>query len=101
MGRAGLSLSDALRSVQYADLRATFGPADLRSLLAENPELAETWFAYSEDKRTSSGWYLLRSGEIGQLGNPASHARFDSVEEAVGEYVVRELDFWAGLRGAG
>lgn len=94
----GLSLIEALRQVHYADRRASFGPADLSPLIIAHPELLESWFAYSEDKRTSSGWYLSRSGEIGRVSDSESHARFESLEEAVAEYVVRELDFWAGLQ---
>jgi hypothetical protein len=97
MRGAGLSLRDALRRAHYRERRASFGPADLRPLIIAHPELVEVWLAYSEDKRTSGGWYLLRSGEIGQVGDEESHARFESLEEAVAEYVVRELDFWAGL----
>jgi hypothetical protein len=63
---AGLSLGEALRRVHYGDRRANFGPADLRPLLVAHPDLSEAWLAYSEDKRTSGGWYLLRSGEIGR-----------------------------------
>lgn len=101
MRGAGLSLSEALRQVRYADRRASFGPADLRPLIIAHPEVSESWFAYSEDKRTSGGWYLLPSGEIGRVSDPESATRFESLEEAVAEYVVRELDFWAGLQEAG
>lgn len=99
MRGAGLSLREALRRTRYADRRPTLGPADLYSLLLEHPELSETWLAYSEDKRTSGGWYLLRSRELGQFGRPETHKHFDSLEKAVAEYVVRELDFWAGIGG--
>jgi hypothetical protein len=98
MRGAGLSLHDALRQVRYADRRANFGSSDLRLLLLDHPSLTEAWFAYSEDKRTSGGWYLLRSGGIGRLSDPESHEHFESVDEAVAEYVVRELDFWTGLQ---
>lgn len=97
---AGLSLGEALRRTRYKDRRACFGPADLRPLLNAHPGLSEEWLAYSEDKRTSGGWYLLRSGEIGRVGDPASRKSLECLEEAVAEYVVRELDFWADLQEA-
>ena len=50
---------------------------------------------YSEDKRTSGGWYVRETGEIGQVDDPNSRMHFATIEEAVAEYVVRELDFWA------
>lgn len=99
MRGAGRSLRDALWRTRYRDRRPSFGAADLRSLLRADPELLEAWFAYSEDKRTKAGWYVLRSGEIGRVGKPKTRQRFDSPEDAVAEYVVRELDYWAGLEG--
>jgi hypothetical protein len=101
MRGAGLSLREALDRIHYKDRRAAFGPDDLRLVLKAHQELLEEWFAYSENKRTSGGWYLLRSGKIGCVAGPKSQMQFDSVEEAVAEYVVRELDFWAGLATAG
>jgi hypothetical protein len=98
---SGQSLIEALRETRYADLRANFGPGDLRPLITSRPELAESWCAYSADKRTSGDWYLLRSGEIGRVSDPESSVHFDSLEEAVAEYVVRELDFWAGVDDLG
>ena len=101
MRGAGLSLRDALQRTRYSDRRARFGSRELYRLVKANPTLSEEWFAYSEDKRTTGGWYLLRSGEIGRVGVPGSRRSFRSVEEAVAEYVVQELDFWANLGRAG
>ncbi len=101
MRGAGLSLVEALRRAQYKRSRASFGPAELRPLLRAHPAFSEEWLAYSEDKRTSGGWYLLRSGEMGRVGDPIARKRFESLEEAVAEYVVHELDFWADLQDAG
>ncbi len=100
MWGAGPSMCEALRRTQYRRCRASFGPAELRSLLSADPALTEEWFAYSEDKRTNGGWYLLRSGEVGRLGDPELRKHFESLEEAVAQYVVQELDFWAGLEDA-
>jgi hypothetical protein len=97
----GLSLGQALARTHYKDRRAGFGPEDLRTVLDVHRDFVEEWLAYSEDKRTSGGWYLTRSGEIGELGDPDSRVRFGSLEEAVAEYVVRELDFWTRVSKAG
>ena len=97
---AGLSLREALARTRYAELRPRFGPADLLPLIEADATLADEWISYSMDKRTSGGWYITEQGEIGRLDAPQATIRFDSVEEAVAEYVVRELDDWAGLAGA-
>jgi len=93
----GLSIKDALARADYAAYRATFDVADIRALLEAHPSLVEEWLAYSEDKRTEGGWYVLRDGEIGQVLKPATQRSYASIEEAVAQFVVRELDFWAEL----
>jgi len=91
-------MRDALLETRYKKLRSKFGPAELMPMLRRHPHLMEEWAQYSEDKRTNGGWYL--SGlDIGRVGIVDSVVRFQSVEQAVAEYVVRELDFWANLGG--
>lgn len=97
----GISLREALKRTDYKKLRKTFGPNDLVEIVKAHPEISKQWIAYSEDKRTSGGWYLLDKSEIGQIEDPESRKHFDSIEEAISEYVVRELDFWANLKSGG
>jgi hypothetical protein len=47
------------------------------------------------DKRTKGGWYITRDGEIGRVLQPATRREFSTIQDAVAEYVVLELDFWA------
>jgi hypothetical protein len=91
---AGVSIRDALRHTGYLGYRSTFKASDLRPLLAADPALIEDWLAYSEDKRVSGGWYVRRTGEIGQVSNPVSRVTYSSIDEAIAEFVVRELDYW-------
>ena len=93
----GISLLEALMRTHYRELRKNFYPNDLVSILEAHPEISKEWVLYSEDKRTSGGWYLLDKFEIGQVGKPESTKYFNSIEKAVAEYVVRELDFWASI----
>jgi hypothetical protein len=93
-----LSLREAIRRSGYRDVRAHLQTADLVRLLRAEPALVDLWLAYSEDKRTSGGWYVTRDGEIGVVCVPESRLHFPTLEEAVAEYVVRELDFWVDVR---
>ena len=97
MRGSGISLRDALARTRYAAYRTSFTVDDLRSLLAARQGLIEEWLAYSEDKRTRGGWYVLRDGVIGQIDDPSSKHSYATMEEAIAQYVVRELDFWARL----
>ena len=90
----GVSLEQALSRVDYLNIRGQFSSQDLIPLIQEHREFMDQWIMYSEDKRTSGGWYVTEAGEIGQVDTPSSIMGFASVEEAVAEYVVRELDFW-------
>jgi len=91
----GLSLRDAIAQSGYKALRPSFTAADLVPLLQENRHFVQQWLDYSGDKRTNGGWYLLGSGQIGEAATNST-MRFPSMELAVANYVIRELDFWAG-----
>ena len=90
-------MRDALDRAQYRECRTGLQEADLLRLIRAEPELVDQWLAYSEDKRTEGGWYVLRSGEVGKVMKPSSRIQFATVEQAIAAYVIRELDFWAGV----
>jgi hypothetical protein len=51
---------------------------------------------YCEDKRTGGGFWVSEATlEVGSLGRPNPAVRCGSLEEAVAEFVVRELDYWS------
>jgi hypothetical protein len=96
-GEGAPSVEAALAHAGYAAYRPSFDAADVRVLLEAHPALLEQWLAYSEDKRTDQGWYVLRDGEIGQVTQPTAQRSYATIDEAVAQFVVRELDFWAAL----
>jgi len=94
----GISLRDALKRVNYFALQDRFNASDLLPLIHQNPSLIEEWVMYSDDKRTDGGWWLSEDPLfIGNLKSRSEKLFFDSIEQAVAEYVKRELDFWANL----
>lgn len=94
----GLSLRDALARAKYDRVRKHFGPSDLVPLLRANLDFIRQWVMYCEDKRTNGGfWVSEKSFEVGSLALPGSTIRHDSIEEAVAEFVVRELDYWSAV----
>jgi hypothetical protein len=96
IAEAAPSLQAALARTGYAAYRPHFDAADVRALLEAHPALLEQWLGYSDNKRTDQGWYVLRDGEIGQLTRPSAQRSYAPIEEAVAQFIVRELDFWAG-----
>ena len=93
----GVSLRQALSRVNYLEVRRQFNPQDLLPLIQTRRQLIDQWIMYSADKRTTGGWYVTEAGKVGQVDNPKSTIYFASIEEAVAEYVVRELDYWATI----
>jgi hypothetical protein len=96
-GAGATSMAEALAHAGYAAYRPSFNATDVRALLEAHPSLLDQWLAYSDDKRTDQGWYVLRDGEIGQVTQPTAQRSYATIDEAVAQFVVRELDFWAGL----
>ena len=97
----GISLREALSRASYLAIREHFGTADLVPILDRNAYFLDQWLAYSQDKRTSGGWWLAEDfGSIGQVNSPDSVTNFSTPASAVAEYVLRELDFWASLQTA-
>ncbi len=92
----GISLRDGLARTDYTNVRIGLTPADLVPLIRSNRRFVTQWVMYSQDKRTSGGWYLDEDAcSVGRVGVPDDTIRFDSIEEAVADYVLRELDFWS------
>jgi hypothetical protein len=91
----GISLREALKVTGYAEYRSSFTAADLLPYVAAHPEVIEQWLSYSEDKRTNGGWYIRRNGQIGRVLQSGTEREYASIHEAVAQYVVLELDFWA------
>jgi hypothetical protein len=96
-----MSLYDLLARADYAALRQQFIASELVPLLKEHPELVEQWIRFSENKRCGGWWISKETREIGWFGSTLRPSvaiarrkplRFASLEEAVAEFVVRELD---------
>jgi hypothetical protein len=67
--------------------------------LHENPDLIDAWLMYSEDKRTSSGWYVSqRSTGTFEIGYHPAGERISvsGRAPACAEFIVREVRSIAG-----
>jgi hypothetical protein len=97
MRGAGISMREALKVAGYTEHRPSLTAVELRPLVADHPELIEQWLSYSEDKRTDGGSYIRRDGKIGLVLKPGTERQYATIQDAVAEYVVLELDFWAHI----
>ena len=101
-GGRGLSLRDLLEECNFRQLRPRLASSHIEAVLEKHPGEITMWLAYSEDKRTSVGWYFANVGEsrwqIGKLDG--THELFESPIAACSEFVLRELDTWSTIDAA-
>ena len=90
----GISLVQALKEIDFGKHKNKMTVDDLRYQVDLMPEVIEEWFSYSEDKRTSGGWYLLRDLRIGTLMAHNKELLFSTAGIAVANYVIKELNYW-------
>jgi hypothetical protein len=94
---AGRSLADLLTLTDCRGIRAELREPQLAEWLGSRPRVSQRWVSWSEDKRTSSGYYIVRSTEGWRIGSLASEATWEYAKESdeVAAYILRELDYWA------
>ena len=71
--------------------------ADVIHHLQNHPKLLEVWKEYSDDKRTTGGYYY-REKYIGSLEHVSFDKKFTSDTEVCAEYILREISFGMKLK---
>lgn len=99
LGRGDLSAYAILEQSGYLDRHADVTPDLLREILSGDASLVDDWLAFSENKRTTSGWYFRKEAAgfrvgffVGDAGNKAGeNARTDRVH-ACAEFIKKEVE---------
>ena len=97
--RRTVSVSQLVDESGYRTDPGTLTVDEVSRHLHKHPDLIEAWLAYSEDKRTSSGWYLTRrSDDIFEIGYYPEGERIVVAGHAAAcaEFIVREVRSIAG-----
>jgi len=92
--RSNRSLREVVHSSGYADLRGQFAPRELAAYLRARPEVIAQWVAYSEDKRTSDGWYLRPPYSLGRISSeppPMHEVKHVDLAAACAAFIIAEL----------
>ena len=87
------SLNTLLSESQFHQFYKEISTEDVIQYLQIHPDLLSVWKQYSDDKRTSGGFYY-RSKCIGSIGNIPFDMTFTSDTEACAEYILKEISFW-------
>ena len=83
----------------YFELHEQVSEADVRTALVRCPGCVQEWFHYSEDKRTSSGWYLTENdgrcyetGYVADAHTRTNRLRHDHAIAACAVFIKHELE---------
>jgi hypothetical protein len=97
--RGNASVTQLVEESGYAGHKTAVTVEAVSRYIHDRPDLIEAWFSYSEDQRTSSGWYLICRAdgkfEVGYFPKGERLAIADR-EAACAEFIVREIRSIAG-----
>jgi hypothetical protein len=88
----GKSLHQLIAESGYWEMSGQLSAVSIESFLRQSPELVDDWLRYSEDKRTSGGWYFVDEGDrfvVGQI--QGRQLIFDDRLVACAEFILREV----------
>lgn len=89
-----VSVAELVERSGYRVAAAELTVDAISSYLRERPDLIEAWLGYSEDKRTSSGWYIRQlSRDAFEIGWYPQGERIvvSGKAEACAEFIIREI----------
>ena len=90
---SGISLNKAMIQCDYNVIRKNIDIKEMIFLLQSNSNLTKDWIQYSEDKRTSGGFFI-KGKIVGSIDNNIRNVSYKSKEIALANFILRELDFW-------
>jgi len=96
--RGDISSYLLLKEMGYFQKHNQVMEIDIKNELVKHPESIEQWIRWSEDKRTSSGWYFQQAGSnsfsvspcTASQDSPALH--FSDKHAACAAFIKREIE---------
>ena len=92
-----ISFVSLLRNTGYFELLDEISSNEIKEQLEKYPEWVKQWVNYSNDKRTSSGWYFIKS-EMGKYivgfypPNKNRTMEFVDIVEACSVFIKMEIE---------
>lgn len=91
------SLNAILTETKFQLFYKEISIADIIHYLQMHPNLLDVWKQFSDDKRTTGGFYY-RENYIGSIDHITFDKIFTSDTEACAEYILKEVSFWLQLK---
>jgi hypothetical protein len=91
------SICDLLKETGYFENSDSVTIDSFDKYLKNNDKIIQEWLAYSEDKRTSGGWYIIKKNNsiiVGHLDNEigsAEEKEFDDISKACAVFIFNEI----------
>ncbi len=92
--RNDISVYQLLKDSGYFEKFSAISIKKIKKELKSHPELIQFWLNYSEDKRTSGGWYLKKDNNDFFVGNllKKSEKHFQNEVDACALFIKREIE---------
>jgi hypothetical protein len=82
-----VSIRELLERSGYFEVHSQENSQSIEIALARDPDCINDWLAWSEDKRTASGWHFLYEKEgrytVGKITLSSEHAKSSQFAEAI------------------
>jgi hypothetical protein len=96
--RNNVSIYSLLKEVGYFDIHDEVSENLIREALFLHPNCVNDWIRFSEDKRSSAGWYFQQNGTDYEVGffslnkNNISPTKYSNSIEACAAFIKREIE---------
>lgn len=94
-----VSMFSLLQGTGYFGLHDQISEDDIREALLRCPEYIHDWVEYSQDKRTSTGWYITENDEevwevgyVTERGDLQQRLVYHNQVDACATFVKREIE---------
>ncbi len=94
-----ISVYDLTKQSGYFENHNSISIEDIKNYLSQNTNLANVWLQYSEDKRTSSGWYFKKDDNrnifiVGHFpgSDKLNNTEYSSKINACANFIIKELE---------
>ena len=96
-----ISIFSLLEETGYFGLHDQISEGDIRTALLCCPECVQEWRQYSEDKRSSSGWYVTLNDEglyetayfnVQAVPNTTNRVQYKDAVDAWADFIKHEIE---------
>jgi sulfite reductase beta subunit-like hemoprotein len=96
--KSNVSIYTLLKETGYFEMYNQINEADILNELTIHPEFIDKWFSWSENKRSSSGWYLKQNENskyaVGYFpaNRDIAQIEYSDIKEACAAFIIREIE---------